>query len=187
MIFWVFLTKGIKKYHTKVMESTPVQTVTTSPSSPPVSSSPQLNPQVNYLPYASFLRRLVAYIVDLLIVTLIMMVLDTALSLLIRTFEASRFMSFAGILTQLFFYPIWAIYSVYFIGGSGQTPGKKLLRIKVVQVGTVNRPGYFKAFLRETVGKALSSILYLGYLWMLWDDKKQCWHDKIAGTIVLKV
>jgi uncharacterized RDD family membrane protein YckC len=28
---------------------------------------------------------------------------------------------------------------------------------------------------------------YLGYLWMLWDKRKQTWHDKIAGTVVVKV
>jgi uncharacterized RDD family membrane protein YckC len=27
--------------------------------------------------------------------------------------------------------------------------------------------------------------LYLGFLWMLWDNKKQTWHDKAAGTVVV--
>ena len=27
---------------------------------------------------------------------------------------------------------------------------------------------------------------YLGYLWMLWDKRNQTWHDKIAGTVVVK-
>ena len=30
-------------------------------------------------------------------------------------------------------------------------------------------------------------LCYLGYLWMLWDKRKQTWHDKIAGTVVVKV
>ena len=30
-------------------------------------------------------------------------------------------------------------------------------------------------------------VFGLGYLWMLWDDKKQTWHDKVVGSIVVKV
>ncbi len=30
-------------------------------------------------------------------------------------------------------------------------------------------------------------LCYLGYLWMLWDKRNQTWHDKIAGTVVVKV
>jgi uncharacterized RDD family membrane protein YckC len=38
------------------------------------------------------------------------------------------------------------------------------------------------------VGKIISGIpCGLGYFWMLWDDQKQCWHDKIASTKVIKV
>jgi len=29
-------------------------------------------------------------------------------------------------------------------------------------------------------------IFYLGYLWMLWDDKQQTWHDKVVGSIVVR-
>jgi uncharacterized RDD family membrane protein YckC len=29
-------------------------------------------------------------------------------------------------------------------------------------------------------------VLFLGFLWIAWDKEKQGWHDKIAGTVVLK-
>lgn len=33
----------------------------------------------------------------------------------------------------------------------------------------------------------LSSIpLGLGYFWMLWDGRKQTWHDKLVGSLVVK-
>ena len=42
------------------------------------------------------------------------------------------------------------------------------------------------AFLRW-VGYILSGIfLYLGFLWIAWDGRKQGWHDKIAGTVVVR-
>ena len=44
------------------------------------------------------------------------------------------------------------------------------------------------AFVREVVGKFLSGlVLCLGYLWMLWDAERQCWHDKLVGTRVVRV
>jgi uncharacterized RDD family membrane protein YckC len=29
-------------------------------------------------------------------------------------------------------------------------------------------------------------VLFLGFLWMIWDSNKQTWHDKIAGTVVVR-
>jgi uncharacterized RDD family membrane protein YckC len=78
-------------------------------------------------------------------------------------------------------------YYVYFTGKSGQTLGKKALNIRVVNPDTALPPGYGYAALREIIGKTVSSLIFcLGYLWMLWDDKKQTWHDKIAHTVVIK-
>jgi uncharacterized RDD family membrane protein YckC len=58
----------------------------------------------------------------------------------------------------------------------------------VVDKTTMQPVGYVKAFFREYVGKFLSSLFfYLGFFWMLWDSQKQAWHDKIAGTVVVKV
>jgi uncharacterized RDD family membrane protein YckC len=40
---------------------------------------------------------------------------------------------------------------------------------------------------RETVGKIISGFfLALGYFWAIFDRDSQAWHDKIAGTTVLK-
>jgi uncharacterized RDD family membrane protein YckC len=41
--------------------------------------------------------------------------------------------------------------------------------------------------LREIVGKWVSGLLIgLGYFWAIWDKDGQAWHDKIAGTVVIK-
>ena len=79
-------------------------------------------------------------------------------------------------------------YFIYFIGKNGQTWGKKWVGIKVVNIETNLPPGYLNAFLREIIFKLISSIVFmLGYLWMLKDEKKQTWHDKLAHTVVVKV
>lgn len=79
-------------------------------------------------------------------------------------------------------------YFIYFIAKFGQTWGKKWVGIKVVNIETNLPPGYLTAFLREIIFKLISSLVFLlGYLWMLKDEKKQTWHDKLAHTVVIKV
>lgn len=69
----------------------------------------------------------------------------------------------------------------------GLTPGKKLLGLQVVNHQTGSVPGFGTMFLREIVGRILSGLfLGLGYFWALWDKNAQAWHDKLAGTVVVK-
>jgi uncharacterized RDD family membrane protein YckC len=79
-------------------------------------------------------------------------------------------------------------YEIYFHGGrTGQTIGKKALGIRVVDFNTGGPIGYGRATLR-LIGRYISGIpCYLGYLWMLWDKEKQCWHDKMANDVVVPV
>ena len=80
-----------------------------------------------------------------------------------------------------------AAYAVYFWSTSGQTPGKQVMKLKVVKAdgGAILTPG--EAIVRY-IGQIISAIpLALGYLWVLWDPKHEGWHDKIAGTKVIKL
>ena len=76
-------------------------------------------------------------------------------------------------------------YYTYFFG-KGQTPGMKLVEIKLIRTDGVEPVGYGKGLLRW-VGMEISGMaLLLGYIWILVDKKRQGWHDKIAGTYVVK-
>jgi uncharacterized RDD family membrane protein YckC len=77
-------------------------------------------------------------------------------------------------------------YFTYFEGStSGQTPGKRAMGIRVIDYQTGGALGYGKALLRW-VCRILSAIpCALGYLWMLWDKERQTWHDKIAQSVVV--
>jgi uncharacterized RDD family membrane protein YckC len=84
----------------------------------------------------------------------------------------------------LFAFLFSLVYSAGMLAWRGQTLGKMALGIRVVDPDG-NHPAYWRAALREIVGKWLSQlVLCLGYLWMLWDPNQQTWHDKIAGTTV---
>ena len=66
----------------------------------------------------------------------------------------------------------------------GYTIGKKIMGIRVVSID--RKPiGLVEAFVRS-ISKILSYFLFLGFLWMLWDNKSQTWHDKIADTYVVE-
>jgi len=79
----------------------------------------------------------------------------------------------------------WA-YNIGLLIYSGATIGKMAMGIKVVSAkGEALTPT--QIVLRETVGKLVSTYaLLLGYIWILFDNKRQGWHDKIAGTLVVK-
>jgi uncharacterized RDD family membrane protein YckC len=70
-------------------------------------------------------------------------------------------------------------------GTSGQTLGKRALSIRVVDADTGDSIGVGRALARW-FGRILSTIvIYLGYLWMLWDRNKQTWHDKLSSSVVV--
>jgi uncharacterized RDD family membrane protein YckC len=80
------------------------------------------------------------------------------------------------------------VYFVYLEGGpTGQTLGKRALGIRVVSFDTGGPIGYPRAFIRY-IGRIIDFIVVLiGFLWMLWDKEKQCWHDKLASDVVVPV
>ncbi len=92
-----------------------------------------------------------------------------------------------GMLTTLFSIAFGVTYSVFFTGYCGQTPGKMIVRIKVIRTSGAEI-GYGRAFLREVPGKFLSSLIFgIGYLMVAFDDRKQGLHDRIADTYVVKL
>jgi uncharacterized RDD family membrane protein YckC len=81
-------------------------------------------------------------------------------------------------------YILIGIYCIFFWKRYSATPGMMLLRIKLIaKEGTHLTVG--KAILRY-IGLQISSFTIIGGLWMLWDKHKQMWHDKLAGTYVIK-
>jgi uncharacterized RDD family membrane protein YckC len=80
-------------------------------------------------------------------------------------------------------------YFTYFHGRTGQTPGNAVMGIRVVDVrDNLGQPiGYPRAALRWLVSIVSAIVLFLGYLWMLWDSNKQTWHDKASGSVPIKL
>jgi uncharacterized RDD family membrane protein YckC len=123
-------------------------------------------------PRAGFWQRFGALVIDVVIIIVVETILIAALK------------SAGSVLALIFSIG----YVVYFEGGpTGQTVGKRALGIRVISFDTGGPIGYGRAFVRY-IGKIISGFFFLlGYLWMLWDGEKQCWHDKMASDVVVPV
>jgi uncharacterized RDD family membrane protein YckC len=79
----------------------------------------------------------------------------------------------------------WLYSALQESGPNQATLGKKALGLKVTSL-TGDRISFGQATGRF-FGKYVSAIiLFIGYLMMIWDDRKQTLHDKMAGTLVVK-
>jgi uncharacterized RDD family membrane protein YckC len=74
----------------------------------------------------------------------------------------------------------------YLEGTKGQTPGKKALGIKVLRELDGQPLGFGMAFVRRLCHSLDGAACYIGFLWPLWDDKKQTFADKIVKSVVVK-
>lgn len=125
-------------------------------------------------PKASFGQRLGAVLIDGVILSVIGGLLRAVLG--------------EDAVAQLVSVAIGLGYYVYLEGSdAGQTFGKRILGIRVVDLATAAPIGYGRATGRY-FGRIVSAIPFLlGYFWMLWDDQKQTWHDKFATSMVVRV
>jgi uncharacterized RDD family membrane protein YckC len=133
--------------------------------------------------YGGFWRRFAALTIDTIILYLFIIILSligTRLMPINNGFTWVRMIPYYGMALI-----INAVYFTYFHGISGQTPGKRMLGLRVVQAGGAPMTPEI-AFLRW-VGYIISKVpLFLGFIWAAFDGSKQGWHDKIAGTCVIR-
>jgi uncharacterized RDD family membrane protein YckC len=79
----------------------------------------------------------------------------------------------------------WTIYNRWFVAGrTGQSLGKRVTKIRLIGEPTDAPIGPMNAFLRDII-HVVDGFGYVGYLWPLWDDKRQTFADKIMRTIVV--
>jgi len=144
----------------------------TAPLNTPPAGSAQ--PTTATAQYASFLQRLGAVILDCILVGIVCSIFG-------------QFLGQGSALSTLVQIAISVTYFVVlYVQLDGMSVGKKVLGIKVAKLdGT--KMDYATAIIR-VLGTCVSGFaLWIGYFWMLFDDKKQTWHDKLAKTVVVKV
>ena len=92
-----------------------------------------------------------------------------------------------GVVDLVVSYTLPALFSIIFWLKMSTTPGKMLMKLKVLDENTGDPITPSQAVIRY-VGYIVSSVvLLLGFIWVAFDDKKQGWYDKMAKTVVIKV
>ncbi len=118
--------------------------------------------------YVGFLPRLGAAIIDVAAPIL-------ASALIIA------FINFPGIFALIF-----VSYHAIFTYKLGQTPGKMAMGIQIVGADR-QKPTLRQIILREVIGKLIVFlVMFIGFIWVIWDPKKRGWHDYIGDTYVVK-
>ncbi len=141
------------------------------------------------VPKATFWMRAVATLVDAAIVFGIQMILGGLLALAgtVTVVGNDGGAGETAFIVHFFSYLISFTYYIFFTGYCGQTPGKMVLRIKVVRQDG-SPISYGRAAFREVPAKFLSGIIFgIGYLMVIFDEQKRALHDRMSDTYVIKL
>ena len=80
-------------------------------------------------------------------------------------------------LPVIYFIVAWAI---------GGTIGQRVLGMRVVNASTGQPLGIGRALLRFVGYIIAEAVIFIGLIWIGIDSRKQGWHDKIAGSLVIR-
>ncbi len=147
--------------------------------------------------YAGFVSRFLAYIIDILVVIAIVTILGFTGDIILRFFRIDEFlasllatdnvlgdvlraMALLGSIAFInfaYFVIIWTV-------TAGQSVGKVLIGLRIVPLNGT-RITILRAIIRYFAFLASALVLFIGLLWVLVSDRRQGWHDKIAGTCVI--
>ena len=140
--------------------------------------------------YAGFLTRLVAWTIDRLIIIVIISITAMVVGFFAQAFRINELLGTQELLDQIMVVVVVAVAVtiplIYNIGSwmlAGQTLGKWVMGVRIVR--TDGERLTFWNCVRRQAGYWISAILFLGYLWVLMDNRRQGWMDKIAGTFVV--
>ena len=137
--------------------------------------------------YAGLVTRAVAFAIDVALVDLAAAIVAIVVGLGISAFDVPDVVhTLAVIVGGVAFFVWWVAYFAFFWSTTGQTPGARVMGIRVVcEGGEVVRLG--SAFMR-LVGMALAALpFFLGFLMILVERRRRGLQDVIARTLVVYV
>ncbi len=135
--------------------------------------------------YAGFWLRFIASVIDTICIMIVILPIlywiNGNLAYLVT--PQTEPLGFVDIILNYLFPPVAII--LFWLYRSA-TPGKMMLGLRIIRVD-----GQRKLTPLQSIGRYLGYYvsmlpLFLGFFWVAFDDKKQGWHDKLAGTIVIK-
>lgn len=155
-----------------------------SPPPPPPPPTGGYMPAAGYAPaarYGGFWIRVVAYIIDGIIIGVVAGIIDAILHINLTDPQNPGYGAGGGVNLVLSF--------AYFVGmwsWQGASLGQRIFKLKVVDANTSQPISFGKAALRW-LGLLISFLVcFVGVIWVAFDARKQGWMDKIAGTLVIQ-
>lgn len=129
--------------------------------------------------YAGFWIRLLANIIDFIIVIVIMLLVMFVLMLMFGGFNEFSEDVFALFASILYIFYLWG-----FMHWHSATPGKMLFKLKILDASTGEeiKGNPWQAFIR-----LIAFFIPIILLTVVFDKKKQGWHNKGANTLVVKI
>ena len=131
---------------------------------------------------ASIKKRGMALFIDEMLLSLILII---ALS---DSFFEAKTLEEMIILTNTFILEYMAMkifYQAFFVMQYGASIGKILMKIRVIEISTLQTPNVIAALNRSFVRVVSEMLFYLGFLWGIIEPNRQAWHDKSAKTLVI--
>ena len=148
------------------------------------------------LPIASVQKRIGAFVIDDLMVALFILIIfyDQLLAMVSHTSavitpeeitmiqEQLRQFSVDNLLIML---SIKVLYHAVPVWQNGMTPGKYIMKIRVVDLKTGYRPSFLQAFLRAVLRIGSEVFFYLGFIMAFMMPLNQTFHDKFSNCVVI--
>lgn len=131
---------------------------------------------------ATIKKRAVAFFIDEMLLSFLLII---ALG---DSFLQAETMEEMIILTNTFVFEYMAMkifYQAFFVMQYGASLGKIAMKIRVVEIETIQKPNVIVSLNRAIVRVISEMLFYLGYLWGMMDPSRQTWHDKSAKTLVV--
>ncbi len=133
---------------------------------------------------ASIKKRSMAFFIDEMLLSLLLMIA------LWDKLNQSMTLEETILLTNTFVFEYMmmkVIYQAFFVMHYGASIGKLAMKIKVIEIRTLEYPNVLSSLNRAIFRVISELIFYLGFLWGVFDPARQTWHDKTAKTIVVDV
>jgi uncharacterized RDD family membrane protein YckC len=142
------------------------------------------------LKFADHGKRLVSYILDVIIVAVLTTVAAIGFGILVAIFAVADqgwLAALSGIALVLAVFLISLAYWPYFWIHGGVTPGMRAVGGLRVVMDKDGGPVTLGPAILRLIGYWIDSLVfYLGFIWILIDSRRRGWHDLIAGTVVVQ-
>jgi len=135
--------------------------------------------------YAGFWVRVGAAIIDTLLIVMLTIPLLVAIYGW-AYFDADKTGFIVGPADFILSWVVPAIAVIVFWTYKQATPGKTVLSLRIVDATTGNPPSTGQCVGRYLAYYVSIIPLGLGLIWVAFDKRKQGWHDKLAGTVVIR-